>query len=47
MSLIAMDWKGGKPPANFVGFAIEYQEPKGHSRFYMSRQGRSKMPLRR
>ncbi len=27
MSLLAMDWKIGKPPANFVGFAIEYKEP--------------------
>ena len=29
MCLLAMDWKNGKPPANFVGFAIEYKEPKG------------------
>jgi phosphatidylserine/phosphatidylglycerophosphate/cardiolipin synthase-like enzyme len=33
MSLLAMDWKVGKPPQDFVGFAIEYKEPKG-DRFY-------------
>ena len=33
MALLAMNWKGGKPPADFVGFAIEYQEPGGN-RFY-------------
>lgn len=27
MALLAMNWKVGKPPANFVGFAIEYREP--------------------
>ena len=27
MVLLAMDWKEGKPPANFVGFGMEYQEP--------------------
>lgn len=25
MALVAMNWKNGKPPANFVGFAIEIQ----------------------
>lgn len=29
MALIAMNWKNGKPPSNFVGFAIEYKEPGG------------------
>ena len=29
MALVAMNWKKGKPPANFVGFAIEYKEPGG------------------
>jgi phosphatidylserine/phosphatidylglycerophosphate/cardiolipin synthase-like enzyme len=29
MLLIAMNWKNGKPPRNFVGFAIEYKEPGG------------------
>ena len=33
MALIAMNWKNGKPPANFVGFAIEYKEPGG-DRFF-------------
>lgn len=27
MALLAMDWKGGRPPDDFAGFAIEYQEP--------------------
>jgi phosphatidylserine/phosphatidylglycerophosphate/cardiolipin synthase-like enzyme len=29
MALIAMNWKNGTPPMNFVGFAIEYKEPNG------------------
>jgi hypothetical protein len=33
MTLIAMNWKNGQPPQNFVGFAIEYQEP-GASQFF-------------
>lgn len=33
MTLIAMNWKKGKPPRDFVGFAIEYREPKG-DRFF-------------
>ncbi|MGC4080926.1 MAG: phospholipase D-like domain-containing protein [Vicinamibacterales bacterium] len=33
MALLAMDWKTGEPPADFVGFAIEYKEPAGN-RFY-------------
>jgi len=33
MVLLAMNWKNGQPPDNFVGFAIEYQEPGGN-RFY-------------
>ncbi len=33
MVLLAMNWKIGKPPDDFVGFAIEYQEPGG-SRFF-------------
>ncbi len=33
MTLLAMDWKVGKPPQDFVGFAIEYKEPSG-DRFY-------------
>src|SRR5262245_50532804 len=29
MALLAMNWKNGKPPDEFVGFAIEYREPDG------------------
>ena len=29
MTLVAMNWKNGKPPKDFVGFAIEYKEPGG------------------
>ena len=33
MALVAMNWKQGRPPDDFVGFAIEYREPEG-DRFY-------------
>jgi phosphatidylserine/phosphatidylglycerophosphate/cardiolipin synthase-like enzyme len=33
MALLAMNWKNGKPPKDFVGFAIEYREPGG-DRFF-------------
>lgn len=33
MALIAMNWRKGKPPRDFVGFAIEYKEPEGE-RFF-------------
>ena len=33
MTLLAMDWKVGKPSQDFVGFTIEYKEPKG-DRFF-------------
>ena len=33
MALVAMNWKRGKPPEEFVGFAIEYKEPGGQ-RFF-------------
>ena len=33
MTLIAMNWKKGRPPNEFVGFAIEYKEPGG-DRFF-------------
>lgn len=33
MCLLAMDWKQGEPPNDFVGFAIEYMEPEG-TRFF-------------
>jgi phosphatidylserine/phosphatidylglycerophosphate/cardiolipin synthase-like enzyme len=33
MTLVAMNWKKGKPPRDFVGFAIEYKEPGGQKFF--------------
>jgi phosphatidylserine/phosphatidylglycerophosphate/cardiolipin synthase-like enzyme len=33
MVLLGMNWKKDRPPADFVGFAIEYQEPGGN-RFF-------------
>jgi phosphatidylserine/phosphatidylglycerophosphate/cardiolipin synthase-like enzyme len=33
MALLAMNWKTGTPPLNFVGFAIEYKEPNGTQYF--------------
>jgi phosphatidylserine/phosphatidylglycerophosphate/cardiolipin synthase-like enzyme len=33
MALLAMNWKKGPPPNDFVGFAIEYKEPGG-SKFF-------------
>ena len=33
MTLLAMNWKVGQPPQDFVGFAIEYKEPRGN-RFF-------------
>ena len=33
MALLAMNWKNGKPPRDFVGFAIEYKEPNGDKFF--------------
>ncbi|HYD43396.1 MAG TPA: phospholipase D-like domain-containing protein [Anaeromyxobacter sp.] len=33
MALVAMNWKRGRPPEDFVGFAVEYREPGGE-RFY-------------
>ncbi|KAI7971792.1 hypothetical protein EIK77_000101 [Talaromyces pinophilus] len=33
MCLLAMNWKQGPPPDNFVGFTIEYMEPGG-TQFY-------------
>src|SRR5688572_17010483 len=32
MALLAMNWRNGKPPRTFVGFAIEFREP-GNQRF--------------
>lgn len=33
MALLAMNWKKGSPPNDFVGFAIEYKEPGGSKYF--------------
>lgn len=33
MTLLAMNWRKGAPPKDFVGFAIEYREPDG-DRFF-------------
>src|SRR5439155_14415805 len=33
MALLAMNWKDGSPPQDFVGFAIEYKQPDG-DRFF-------------
>ncbi|MGI9022340.1 MAG: phospholipase D-like domain-containing protein [Acidimicrobiales bacterium] len=33
MALLAMNWKRGEPPDDFVGFAIEYREPGGEKFF--------------
>ena len=33
MALLAMNWLNGMPTNDFVGFAIEYQEPNGNQ-FY-------------
>jgi hypothetical protein len=33
MTLIAMNWRNGQPPQDFVGFAIEYKEP-GASQYF-------------
>jgi phosphatidylserine/phosphatidylglycerophosphate/cardiolipin synthase-like enzyme len=33
MCLLAMNWKDGRPPDDFVGFAIEYRDPNGNGPF--------------
>jgi phospholipase D-like protein len=33
MTLLAMNWKDGRPPEGFVGFGIEYKEPGGGQYF--------------
>jgi phosphatidylserine/phosphatidylglycerophosphate/cardiolipin synthase-like enzyme len=33
MALLGMNWKKGEPPADFVGFGIEYKEPGGQKFF--------------
>ncbi len=36
MTLAAMNWKTGQPPQDFVGYAIEYQEPGGSQFFALN-----------
>jgi PLD-like domain len=36
MCLVTMNWKNGKPPDNFVGFAIESRPPGGNTFFPLS-----------
>jgi len=36
MVLLAMNWRNGQPPHNFVGFAIEYSEPGGAEFFALN-----------
>jgi phosphatidylserine/phosphatidylglycerophosphate/cardiolipin synthase-like enzyme len=43
MALLAMNWKDGKPPEDFVGFAIMYKPPGG-DRFFVL-QNRLAFPL--
>ena len=31
MALLAMNWRRGRPPRNFAGFAIEFREPDGET----------------
>jgi hypothetical protein len=33
MALLAMNWRVGTPPDDFVGFAIQYKEPGGDKFF--------------
>jgi phosphatidylserine/phosphatidylglycerophosphate/cardiolipin synthase-like enzyme len=42
MALLAMDWREGQPPGDFVGFGIEYKEPGGDK--YWSLQNRLSFP---
>lgn len=36
MCLVAMNWKNGRPPENFVGFAIESKPPGGNTFFALN-----------
>lgn len=36
MCLLAMNWKQGQPPNNFVGFGIDYKEPDGTQFFALN-----------
>jgi phosphatidylserine/phosphatidylglycerophosphate/cardiolipin synthase-like enzyme len=42
MALLAMNWRVGKPPDDFVGFGIEYKEPDGDK--YWALQNRLSFP---
>ncbi|MCF8383550.1 MAG: hypothetical protein K9G39_08175 [Chlorobium sp.] len=44
MALLAMSWKKGTPPKDFVGFAIEYREPGGYR--YFSLKNRLAFPAK-
>lgn len=52
MCLVAMNWKTGKPPNNFVGFAIESKPPNGDTFFPLTNRltfaaaGNDASPLR-
>ena len=39
-----MNWKNGQPPEDFVGFAIEYQEPGGDQFFALNNRLASRLP---
>ena len=45
MALLAMNWKHGQPPDDFVGFGIEYKEPAGTQ--YWAVNNRLRFPGRR
>ncbi|MEZ2131169.1 MULTISPECIES: phospholipase D-like domain-containing protein [unclassified Sinorhizobium] len=42
MVLLGMDWKVGRPPADFVGFAIQYREP--NTQFFKTVRNRIGFP---
>jgi phosphatidylserine/phosphatidylglycerophosphate/cardiolipin synthase-like enzyme len=42
MALLAMNWREGQPPDDFVGFGIEYKEPEGDR--YWALQNRLSFP---
>ena len=44
MALLGMNWKEGRPPEDFVGFAIEYKEPGGDRFFALKNRSPSPAP---
>src|SRR3982751_3787976 len=36
MCLLAMNWKDGRPPDDFVGFDIAYRDPEGEGPFHVT-----------